>query len=129
MMLPLPSQRIPLKAVVAGSWRPLAAPMSVKLMPSVVVATRMVMTSVFGPRIAGVDIGECPARGGRTVVGRRRGLELLFDIDDSREAVHPNCAEEGVRAREAGRRPGRGLERRVAPGCERAHVTQLRKRS
>jgi hypothetical protein len=46
-MLPLPSQRIALEAVLVGSWRPLAAPMSVKLMPSGVVATRMVMTSLF----------------------------------------------------------------------------------
>src|SRR6516164_5449888 len=47
MILPLPSQRMALKAVLAGSCRPLAAPMSIKLMPSVVVATRMVMTSLF----------------------------------------------------------------------------------
>ena len=47
MMLPLPSQRMALKAVLVGSWRPFAAPRSVKLMPSVVVATRMVMTSLF----------------------------------------------------------------------------------
>jgi hypothetical protein len=50
MMLPLPSQRMPLKAVLLGgsSWRPLTGPTSVKVTPSVVVATWMVMTSVFG---------------------------------------------------------------------------------
>jgi hypothetical protein len=46
-MLPLPSQRIAWLSVVVGSSKPLAAPISVKLMPSVVVATRMVMTSLF----------------------------------------------------------------------------------
>src|SRR6516162_1018204 len=45
--LPLPSQRMPLKAVVVGSCNPLAGPTPLKLMPSVVVATRIVMTSVF----------------------------------------------------------------------------------
>ena len=41
---------MPLKAVLVGSWRPIAAPLRlVKLIPSVVVATRIVMTSVFAP--------------------------------------------------------------------------------
>ena len=106
MMLPLPSQRMALRAVLVGSWRPLAAPTSVKLMPSVVVATRIVMTSLFGLLCLPVTILVSAQLGvfGQLVGRNRRDAELLLDIDDRRQAGDPQGAEDGVRALEAGRR-------------------------
>ena len=76
--------------------------------------------------MAGVDVGQRPARRLRAIVARR-GVELLFNIDDGGAASEGHRAENGVRVREARCRPGRGFERRVPIGCERAHIAQVRK--
>jgi len=46
----LPSQRMPFNAVVVATLRPAAMPTSLKMIPSVMVATRTAITSWFGLR-------------------------------------------------------------------------------